>query len=100
MSGERDLLDELRSAHATRQLSAEGLARTISAGAAQLLRLEDGGRIEAGARADLTVFKAERDLPVRDAGRRLARRRAPDDDRRRADGCGPVAGPPLCRDRC
>ena len=39
LSGERDLLDELQSAHATRQLSAEGLARTVGAGAAQLLRL-------------------------------------------------------------
>jgi cytosine/adenosine deaminase-related metal-dependent hydrolase len=63
LSGERDLLDELHSAHATRQLSAEGLARTIGAGAAQLLRLEDGGRIESGARADLTVFKANHNCP-------------------------------------
>ena len=57
LSGERDLLDELQAAHATRQLSAEGLARTIASGAAQLLRLEDGGRIETGARADLTVLR-------------------------------------------
>jgi cytosine/adenosine deaminase-related metal-dependent hydrolase len=63
LSGERDLLDELRSAHATRQLSAEGLARTIGAGAAQLLRLEDGGRIEVGARADVTVFAPNESCP-------------------------------------
>ena len=63
MSGERDLLDELQSAHATRQLSAEGLARTVGAGAAQLLRLEDGGRIEAGARADLAVFRSNAACP-------------------------------------
>ena len=63
LSGDRDLLDELQSAHATRQLSAEGLARTIGAGAAQLLRLENGGRIEAGVRADLTVFKANATCP-------------------------------------
>ena len=63
LSGERDLLDELRSAHDTRQLSAEGLARTIGAGAAQLLRLEDGGRIEAGARADLTVLSPDAHCP-------------------------------------
>ena len=56
LSGERDLLDELRTAHQTRQLSAEGLARTVGGGAAQLLRLEDGGRIESGARADLMVL--------------------------------------------
>jgi cytosine/adenosine deaminase-related metal-dependent hydrolase len=63
LSGERDLLDELQSAHATRQLSAEGLARTIGAGAAQLLRLEDGGRLDIGARADLAVFRASQDCP-------------------------------------
>lgn len=63
LSGERDLLDELRSAHATRQLSAEGVARTIGAGAAQLLRLEDRGRIEPGARADLTVLRASETCP-------------------------------------
>jgi cytosine/adenosine deaminase-related metal-dependent hydrolase len=63
LSGERDLLDELQSAHATHQLSAEGLARTVGAGAAQLLRLEDGGRIEAGARADLAVFKPNATCP-------------------------------------
>jgi cytosine/adenosine deaminase-related metal-dependent hydrolase len=63
LSGERDLLDELHSAHATRQLSAEGLARTIGAGAARLLRLDDGGRIDAGARADLTVFRAGESCP-------------------------------------
>jgi cytosine/adenosine deaminase-related metal-dependent hydrolase len=63
LSGERDLLDELHSAHATRQLSAEGLSRTIGAGAAQLLKLDDGGRIESGARADLTVFKANANCP-------------------------------------
>ena len=63
LSGERDLLDELRSAHATRQLSAEGLARTIGAGAAQLLKLEDGGRLQAGARADLAVFRANASCP-------------------------------------
>ena len=58
LSGERDLLDELRSAHATRQLSAEGLARTIGSGAAKLLKLEDGGGLAVGARADLAVFRA------------------------------------------
>ncbi len=57
LSGERDLLGELQSAHDTRQLSAEGLARTVGAGAAQLLRLEGGGRIEAGMPADLIVVR-------------------------------------------
>lgn len=63
LSGERDLLDELRAAHATRQLSAEGLARAVGAGAAQLLRLGDGGRIEIGAPADITVFRPNQTCP-------------------------------------
>ncbi len=57
LSGERDLLDELRSAHETRQLSAEGLARTVGAGASQLLRLEGSGRIEVGVPADVIVLR-------------------------------------------
>jgi cytosine/adenosine deaminase-related metal-dependent hydrolase len=63
LSGERDLLDELRAAHATRQLSAEGLARTVGAGAAQLLRLNECGRIEIGAPADLTVLRPAESCP-------------------------------------
>jgi len=57
LSGEGDLLDELRAAHATRQLSAEGLWRTVSNGAAQLLRLSDAGRLSPGGPADLTVIR-------------------------------------------
>lgn len=63
LSGERDLLDELRAAHATRQLSAEGVARTVSAGAARLLRLRDRGRIEIGAPADLAVLRPNETCP-------------------------------------
>jgi cytosine/adenosine deaminase-related metal-dependent hydrolase len=58
LSGAGDLLDELKAAHATRQLSAEGLARAITSGAAQLLRLDQCGRIEAGAPADLVVVRS------------------------------------------
>ena len=57
LSGAGDLLDELRTAHATRQLSAEGLARIVSSGAARLLRLPDAGRIVAGGPADLTIIR-------------------------------------------
>jgi cytosine/adenosine deaminase-related metal-dependent hydrolase len=57
LSGERDLLDELKAAHATRQLSAEGVTRTVMTGAAQLLRLPAGGRIAVDAPADLIVIK-------------------------------------------
>jgi cytosine/adenosine deaminase-related metal-dependent hydrolase len=63
LSGERDLLDELQSAHDTRQLSAEGLARTVGAGAAQMLRLEGGGRIEVGMPADVIVLRAIETCP-------------------------------------
>jgi len=57
LSGERDLLDEVTAAHATRQLSAEGVARTVTSGAAQLLRLNSGGRLAVGAPADLIVVR-------------------------------------------
>ena len=57
LSGERDLLDELKAAHATRQLSAEGLWRTVGTGAARLLKLKDAGRLAHGTPADLTVMR-------------------------------------------
>jgi cytosine/adenosine deaminase-related metal-dependent hydrolase len=63
LSGERDLLDELKAAHSTRQLSAEGLARTVTTGAAQLLRLQDGGRLSVGAPADVTVLRSAESCP-------------------------------------
>jgi cytosine/adenosine deaminase-related metal-dependent hydrolase len=63
LSGERDLLDELKSAHATRQLSAEGLARTVTTGAAQLLRLPAAGRLAVGDPADVTVLRATESCP-------------------------------------
>jgi cytosine/adenosine deaminase-related metal-dependent hydrolase len=58
LSGEGDLLDELKAAHATRQLSAEGLARTVTTGAAQLLRLKSAGRLVPGAPADLAIVRS------------------------------------------
>ena len=63
LSGEGDLLDELHVAHETRQLSAEGLARTVTTGAARLLRLPDSGRLSPGAPADLTVIRGIDDDP-------------------------------------
>lgn len=62
LSGERDLLDEVNAAHSTRQLSAEGVARTVTAGAARLLRLP-GGRLEPGQAADLTILRALETCP-------------------------------------
>jgi cytosine/adenosine deaminase-related metal-dependent hydrolase len=63
LSGEGDLLDELKAAHATRQLSTEGLARTVTAGAAQLLRLKRAGKLAAGGRADLAVIRGLASCP-------------------------------------
>lgn len=57
LSGEGDLLDELKAADATRQLSAEGLARTVTTGAASLLRTPTAGKIAPGAAADLTIVR-------------------------------------------
>lgn len=63
LSGDGDLLDELKAAHATRQLSAEGLARIVTAGAARLLRVRAAGRVAQGAPADLIVIRALRPCP-------------------------------------
>jgi cytosine/adenosine deaminase-related metal-dependent hydrolase len=57
LSGEGDLLDELKAADATRQLSAEGLARTVTTGAARMLRTPTAGKIAPGAAADLTIVR-------------------------------------------
>lgn len=63
LSGEGDLLDELKAAQATRQLSAEGLARAVMSGAARLLRLPDAGRLSAGSPADLIVLRPAEACP-------------------------------------
>ena len=58
LSGDGDLLDELKAAHATRQLSAEGLWRTVGTGAARMLRLKDAGKLAPGGPADLIVMRS------------------------------------------
>lgn len=88
LSGERDLLDELQSAHATRQLSAEGVARTVMTGAADLLRLKQGGRLTVGAAADLTVLRPNELCPFEtlvSAGRQDVRLTMIDGEPRVAD---------------
>lgn len=57
LSGENDLLDEIEVAHAARQLSAEGVARTVTTGAAKLLRLGHAGRLAPGEPADLMMIR-------------------------------------------
>jgi cytosine/adenosine deaminase-related metal-dependent hydrolase len=57
LSGQGDLLDELRVARATGQLSPERLVRSVTVGAADVLRLPDAGRLNAGNPADLIVIR-------------------------------------------
>jgi cytosine/adenosine deaminase-related metal-dependent hydrolase len=58
LSGEGDLLDEMRAAYATRQISAEGVVRSATSGAADVLRLPDAGRLAPGSRADIVMVRA------------------------------------------
>jgi cytosine/adenosine deaminase-related metal-dependent hydrolase len=63
LSGERDLLDELRVAARTRQLSAERLFRAVSSHAASLLRIGSAGRLRLGEPADVVVLQRLREDP-------------------------------------
>jgi cytosine/adenosine deaminase-related metal-dependent hydrolase len=63
LSGEGDLLDELRVACATRQVSAESLCRAVTAGAASLLRQRAAGILTAGGPADLAIIRRLDDDP-------------------------------------
>lgn len=58
LSGEFDLLAELRTAHQTGQLSPQALFRSVTSDAARLLRLRDGGRgqIIPGSPADFVLL--------------------------------------------
>lgn len=58
LSGEFDLLAELRAAHQTGQLSAQALFRAVTEDAARILRLREGGlgRITEGGIADLVLL--------------------------------------------
>ena len=57
LSGEGDLLDELRVAHTTGQVSPERLLRSVGENAATVLRLREAGRLAAGQPADLVVLE-------------------------------------------
>jgi cytosine/adenosine deaminase-related metal-dependent hydrolase len=63
LSGEGDLLDELRAAYATHQTSAESLARAVTSNAAAILRLSHAGRLAPGLPADLVVFERLESCP-------------------------------------
>jgi cytosine/adenosine deaminase-related metal-dependent hydrolase len=62
LSGEGDLLDELRAARATGQVSAEAAYRAVTTSAARMLR-QGAGRLSLGATADLTAIRRLRDDP-------------------------------------
>jgi cytosine/adenosine deaminase-related metal-dependent hydrolase len=57
LSGEGDLLDELRAAFRSGQLSAEALVRTVTCSAASILRLNAAGTLAVGRPADLVVLR-------------------------------------------
>lgn len=63
LSGERDLLAELKIAQATKQVDAKTLFRMITSDAAKILRLPHAGRIAANLPADLTVFRSAKADP-------------------------------------
>lgn len=63
LSGERDLLAELKIAHETKQVDAKTLFQMITSDAANILRLPQAGRIAAGLPADLAIFPARGDDP-------------------------------------
>ena len=63
LSGEGDLLDELRAAYASHQTSAESLARAVTRNAAGILRLPEAGRLVPGVPADLVVLDALEPCP-------------------------------------
>ena len=58
MSGDADLLAELRAARRTGQLHAAALLRAVTSDAADVLRLDDAGRLGQDLPADLTIFAA------------------------------------------
>ena len=58
MSGDADLLAELRAARRTGQLHAAALLRAVTSDAADVLRLDDAGRLGPDRPADLTIVAA------------------------------------------
>ena len=63
VSGEFDLLAEIKVAHETKQVSANTLFRMITSDAASILRLPDAGRIAKGLPADVAIFSSLSDKP-------------------------------------
>jgi cytosine/adenosine deaminase-related metal-dependent hydrolase len=57
LSGDGDLLDEMRAAHTTAQLPPARVVHAATAGAARVLRLCAGGRLRPGDPADILVLR-------------------------------------------
>ncbi len=64
LTGERDLLDELRVAHATGQVAQAALLRAVTSDAARILRLDRVGRLTAGMYADVVVLDGRWNTPL------------------------------------
>lgn len=63
LTGERDLLDELRVAAELHQISKPTLLSAVTRDAARILRLDDAGEIAVGKRADLIILPPAWDTP-------------------------------------
>jgi cytosine/adenosine deaminase-related metal-dependent hydrolase len=63
LSGEGDLLDEIRAAHRTRQIPPASIVRAVTTQAAEMLRLPDAGVLTPGGPADLTILARVADDP-------------------------------------
>jgi cytosine/adenosine deaminase-related metal-dependent hydrolase len=61
LTGSRDLLDELRIAHASSSIEPADLLRMVTSTPARLLRLPHAGRLAVGAPADLCIVPARAD---------------------------------------
>jgi cytosine/adenosine deaminase-related metal-dependent hydrolase len=64
LSGEGDLLDELRAAARTQELSKAALVRTVTVDAAKTLRLSGSGRLAPGGPADVVMLRRLADDPL------------------------------------
>jgi cytosine/adenosine deaminase-related metal-dependent hydrolase len=63
LSGEGDLLAELKVAYKTKQVGVNKLFRMVTSDAAAILRLPHAGRIAKGLLADVTIFSSRHDKP-------------------------------------
>lgn len=65
LTADGDLLDELRAAHATAQISPEALFKAVTTDAARILRVPDRGALLPGYRADFWLIATQPSDPYR-----------------------------------